>query len=104
MPVAVDNAPVALVRATAAGGSVRAVPLQAWTDGWHYATAVLLENRSSRPVALDPRTSLRGDFLAATAWQSVLGPPGSGQAMTTLVLVSSRPFREALGAFAGSAP
>ena len=104
MPVAVDNAPVALVRATAAGGAVRAVPLQAWTDGWHYATAVLLENRSSRPVALDPRTSLRGDFLTATAWQSVLGPPGSGQAMTTLVLVSSRPFREALGAFAGSAP
>jgi hypothetical protein len=47
---------------------------------------------------------LRGDFLTATAWQSVLGPPGSGQAMTTLVLVSSRPFREALGAFAGSAP
>ena len=61
--------------------------LAAWRLEDHWVTAVLLSNRSSQSIALDPR-ALQGDFEAASFQHPYLGPAGNPEDTSTLYLVT----------------
>jgi hypothetical protein len=61
---------------------------------------VRLKNLTSRVVVLDPRTALRGEWLAATFHHARLFPAGHEADTTAVYLVSVRPFEDALGLLA----
>jgi hypothetical protein len=64
-------------------------------------TAVRLRNRTYKPVILDPRTALRGEWLAATFQYARLLPAGHEADTTAVYLISARPFADALGVVPG---
>lgn len=78
------------------GDQFSAFPLISWRGGELYVTAVLLRNDLSQPTAIHPQS-----FLGC--WQSVslypltsLSESGTSHDRTTVFLVSSEPFGEAL--------
>lgn len=78
------------------GDQFSAFPLISWRGGELYVTAVLLRNDVSQPTAIYPQS-----FLGC--WQSVslypltsLSASGTSHDRTTVFLVSSEPFGEAL--------
>lgn len=79
------------------GWNVTATPIAGWQHaGGLYVTAVVIENRSTDRVSLDPRR-VRGAWLAAAFQHVTLLPAGAdGHAdRTALYVVSRRPFAEA---------
>ncbi|MGH7416830.1 MAG: TIGR03749 family integrating conjugative element protein, partial [Candidatus Rokuibacteriota bacterium] len=93
-----DRGLVALIRTGAVLGEVDATPLASWADETGlYVTAVRLRNRTHRPVVLDPRTALRGEWLAATFQHARLFPAGHEADTTAVYLISAQPFTDALG-------
>jgi general secretion pathway protein D len=74
---------------------VQAVALEAWRDGELHATVVRLVNNSLRPIDIDP-TRLRGRWLAATAERTRLAPLEAADSAMLMVLLSDRPFAQAL--------
>ncbi len=93
-----DRGTVALIRTGAVLGEVEATPLAAWADETGlYLTAVRLRNRSHRAVILDPRTALRGEWLAATFQHARLFPAGHEADTTAVYLISAQSFADALG-------
>ncbi len=82
----------------AMGAAIEATPLASWADETGlYVTAVRLRNRTHRAVILDPRTALRGEWLAATFQHARLFPHGHEADTTAVYLISARPFADALG-------
>lgn len=82
------------------GASVRAHPLISWGTQGLYVTAVELKNELNKKIILDPR-NLLGEWQTATFYPTnTLNPRGTHET-TTVFLVSSRPFGEALSAFGG---
>ena len=86
--------------------NVTAMPLASWQSGDEFITAVLLRNNqkseiNSKPIILDFNL-LRGQWVAASFFREgleepkILEPEGSGEDSTTLILVSSMPFDQAL--------
>ncbi|MGH2670331.1 MAG: TIGR03749 family integrating conjugative element protein, partial [bacterium] len=93
-----DRGTVALIRTGAVLGEVEATPLASWADETGLTiTAVRLRNRTHRAVILDPRTALRGEWLAATFQHARLFPAGHEADTTAVYLISARPFADALG-------
>jgi integrating conjugative element protein (TIGR03749 family) len=90
-PVAVPEAPIALVR----GGAVEAVPLIAWRHRGLYVTVVRLQNQAPEASVLDPR-DLRGEWLAATFQHARLLAHGDEADTTAVYLLSRRPLGESL--------
>ena len=90
--VAVPKGPVNLTR----GLEVEAVAIAAWQGGNLHVTAVRLRNLSRKPIILDPRTQLRGAWLAATFQHVRLHSAGEESDTTAVYLISNRPFRESL--------
>jgi integrating conjugative element protein (TIGR03749 family) len=96
-----DRGPVPLIRTAGTLAEVEATPLASWADETGlYVTAVRLRNRTHGAVVLDPRTALRGEWLAATFHHARLFPAGHEADTTAVYLVSARPFEDALGVFA----
>ncbi|MEW8048427.1 MAG: TIGR03749 family integrating conjugative element protein [Candidatus Thiodiazotropha sp.] len=58
-----------------------------------YVTAVRVHSQTANEIVFDPRL-LRGDWIAASAQHTVLGPAGTDGDNTTWYLVSDRPFEE----------
>lgn len=76
------------------GGSITARPLISWLgNGGLYITVVRLQNRSDLPLSLDPR-DLRGQWLTATFQHARLLPAGQETDITSVYLISARPFEE----------
>lgn len=78
------------------GDSINAFPLISWRGGDLYVTAVLLRNRLSQTLTIDPQ-----HFTGC--WQSIsfypsqqLGIKGSENDRTTAFVVSSSPFGDAI--------
>lgn len=70
-------------------------PVAAWKDRGLFATALAVSNPDSARRALDS-SRLNGRWLAATAERDWLEPRGRPNAGAHLVLLSDRPFAEAL--------
>ena len=82
-------------------GNVTAMPLVSWQGGDLYVTAILLKNRWSSRIVLDPR-HIQGHWLAASFYPSnYVMPEGQLHDQTTLYLVSDRPFNDALNEVRG---
>ena len=76
--------------------NLMAMPLASWSNGREYVTAVLIKNTDTRSHFVDPRR-IRGSFRAASLYPiNRLQRSGSTKDRTTLFLVSSRPFNDAL--------
>ncbi len=83
--------------------SVMAMPLVSWRGGDMYVTAVLLKNVFNVSETLDPRV-INGHWLAASFYPSnQVSANGQKGDRTTMFLVSSRPFNEALNQVRGYA-
>lgn len=93
-----DRGTVPLIRTAGTLAEIEATPLASWTDETGlYVTAVRLRNRAARHVVLDPRTALRGEWLAATFQHARLFPAGHEADTSAVYLISARPFADALG-------
>jgi integrating conjugative element protein (TIGR03749 family) len=71
-------------------------PLATWQSPGvptRYVTAVGVKSNAPDEIVFDPRM-LRGNWLAASAQHSVIGPAGSDQDRTTWYLVSAGSFEE----------
>jgi len=85
------------------GGEITAMPLASWQSGSEFITAVLLRNNQNQPVHLD-FNFLRGQWVAASFFRITSEDPSSLTAnktstdSTTLIVVSSMPFNQALNA------
>ncbi len=95
----VEDRPVDLFRCrarhpSACGGAVESVPHAAWEARPYHVTAIMVRNRLSEPLTLDPR-DIRGRFMAATIAHPRLDASGSARDTTTVVLISSVPFEHA---------
>ena len=82
------------------GASVSAHPLISWTADGLYVTAVELKNDLNKKIILDPR-SLQGSWETATFYPTNTLNPRNFHETTTVFLVSSRPFGEALAVSEG---
>lgn len=79
-------------------GSASAMPLASWHGGSYYVTALLIKNLLNQPLRLDPRL-LCGQWKTASFYpKTTLAPHGTpiNQDTSTLFLVSSEPFSEAV--------
>lgn len=89
------------------GGCCLAEPIAAWRAtgprGPLWITAVRIENRLDHAVEIDPRTDLRGRWLAVSAQWWRMGPAGADTDVTTIYLLSDAPFRSAAGTVAAAA-
>lgn len=72
------------------GYRVRARPLAQWrSHTGDYAIAIALENQEARTITLDPRKMRRSDrWLSLSMINDQLGPRGSRQGKTTIVIVA----------------
>jgi len=77
---------------------VSAVPVAAWTNGYHYITAVKVVNTGKREQALDV-AQMKGSWRAATLEQQVLTPAGKEGDFTYLYLISDQPFEKTMGSW-----
>nr|WP_248614417.1 TIGR03749 family integrating conjugative element protein [Legionella fairfieldensis] len=82
------------------GAAVTAHPLISWAADGLYVTAVELKNELNKKIILDPR-QLLGEWQTATFYPTNTLNPRASHETTTVFLVSSRPFGEALKAFGG---
>ncbi|MGI9500633.1 MAG: TIGR03749 family integrating conjugative element protein [Geminicoccaceae bacterium] len=75
-------------------GQIEASLITSWRgkSGLH-VTAVKVANATSESIDLDPRL-IRGKWLAATFHHEGLGPRGQPNGISTLYLISDRPFLE----------
>jgi integrating conjugative element protein (TIGR03749 family) len=97
-----ERGTVPLIRTAGTLAEIEATPLASWADETGlYVTAVRLRNRTYKPVILDPRTVLRGEWLAATFQHARLLPAGHEADTTAVYLISARPFSDALGIVPG---
>jgi integrating conjugative element protein (TIGR03749 family) len=79
-----------------ASDNLMAMPLASWTNGGEYVTAVLLKNTDGRTHYIDPRR-IRGSWVAASLFPSNrVSKAGSVHDRTTLLLISDRPFNDAI--------
>ena len=79
------------------GDEVIAMPLISWRFENQFITAVLLRNRLTHNVILDPRR-IRGQWKTAAFFpQTRLMPTGNSRDSTTVFLISDQPFANALG-------
>lgn len=84
------------------GAAVRAHPLISWSGEGLYITAVELKNELNKRIVLDPR-KLLGEWQTATFYPTNILNARDRHETTTVFLVSSRPFGEALSALGGYA-
>ncbi|STX81570.1 integrating conjugative element protein, PFL_4704 family [Legionella busanensis] len=82
------------------GASVSAHPLISWQANELYVTAVELKNDLTKTIVLDPR-QLIGEWQTATFYPTNTLKPRAHHETTTVFLVSSRPFGDALKALKG---
>ena len=76
--------------------AVQAYPEGEWTDGYIYATVLVLRNQSKEPITLDQRL-YQGNWLFATTFPIyTLQPVGSLGNQTQVVVLSRDPFVKAL--------
>lgn len=102
IPLAVTS-PIPLIR----GGVLEATPIASWHANGLTVTAITLRNLSARQYGLKFEHStfsselglhnlIRGHWLTATLQHASIGPSGQEDEVTTLYLVSERPFLESL--------
>lgn len=77
------------------GASIEAHPLISWRGGDNYVTAVELKNLLNHAIILDPR-HLMGDWQTASFYPTNTLEARGKDDTTTVFLVSTRPFQEAL--------
>lgn len=76
--------------------NVTSMPIGSWKSGQYYATAVRIKNLSNQKILLSGQR-IKGDWRAVSFLpSSVLKPAGQFQDRITVVLVSERPFGNAL--------
>jgi len=75
---------------------VRVTPMAAWHNGFHYITALKVENTTRSEVVLDVGT-MRGTWNAATLETQQLAPAGREGDFTYLYLISEQPFANTMG-------
>lgn len=81
-----------------AGSSLTAMPLISWQGGDLYVTAILLKNATSHPLTINP-DQIQGQWLAASLYPNrTLTPAGTLNDRTTLFLISTSNFNDALHA------
>lgn len=91
------------------GGFIEATPIRSWRGGGFSVTAVRIQNLTDEPIdivheatpaewamnrLLDLETDIRGHWLAITAQHRDLAPRSEAGAVSTLYLISDRPFSE----------
>nr|WP_321465078.1 DUF3438 family protein [uncultured Desulfobulbus sp.] len=72
---------------------IRAVPVAAWHNGFHYITALRIVNTNRIEMVLDVGR-MRGKWLAATLESQQLQPAGKEGDFTYLYLISDKPFAQ----------
>jgi integrating conjugative element protein (TIGR03749 family) len=77
------------------GASIDAMPLASWRADAGYVTAVELKNLLNHPISIDMKT-IQGDWLTAVLYPSAQLPAREQHDTTTIFLVSTQPFQEAL--------
>lgn len=79
------------------GSGVLAHPLISWEAEGLFVTAVELQNTLKKSTVLDPR-KIKGEWQAATFFPTNILHPRNAHETTTVFLVSSRPFKDAMSA------
>lgn len=78
------------------GGNTIAMPIISWQGGDYFATAVIIKNTTAQSIVLDPR-QIKGHWLAASFYPTnQLASMGKLQDKTTVFLISTTPFGNAL--------
>lgn len=77
------------------GASVDAIPLASWRAGSLFVTAVELKNLLTHPINVDSK-NIKGDWQTAALYPTNALPSRDKHETTTLFLVSSKPFDNAL--------
>ena len=86
------------------GGEITAMPIASWQSGSEFITAVLLRNNQQGQEANLDFNFLRGQWVAASFFRNAPGNPRvlsvnkTPTDSTTLIVVSSMPFNQALNA------
>lgn len=76
--------------------NVTSMPIGSWRSGQYYATAVRIKNLSNQSIELSP-VNIKGDWRAASFLPTnTLKPAGQFEDRLTVVLISERPFGNAL--------
>lgn len=75
--------------------NAQATPVSAWKGFGFFITAVRITNLESKIIHIDPRKHFRGDWLFLTPQHSWLGDDSNNN-VTTVYVISERPFWEAL--------
>ncbi len=99
--VAVNRAKINLFRCgaripTLCGNALLSSPMASWKSPNHFITAVHVKNNLDEPVTLDPR-ELIGSWRTASFVHTKLSPSGQINDSTVLVLISDKPFTDAIG-------
>ena len=77
------------------GNEIHTQAVVAWRSGGLHVSAIKVQNRTKKYLALDPRL-LRGKWKSALFYRSQLAPIGSPQDTSTLFLISDSPYVDAI--------
>ncbi len=77
------------------GNEIHTHPVVAWRSGGLHVSAIKVQNRTNKYLALDPRL-LRGKWKSALFYRSQLAPNGNPQDTSTLFLISDSPYVDAI--------
>ena len=77
------------------GNEISTQPVVAWRSGGLHVSAIKVQNRSNKYLALDPRL-LRGKWKAALFYHTQLAPNGSPDDTSTLFLISEDAYVDAI--------
>lgn len=77
------------------GASIDAMPLASWRAGPLFVTAVELKNLLAHPISINSK-NIKGDWQTAALYPLSQLPSRDKHETTTIFLVSSKPFTEAL--------
>lgn len=77
------------------GAAIDAMPIASWRAGALYVTAVELKNLTTHPISIDVKT-VKGDWQTASIYPTTHLPTRDKHETTTIILVSTKPFQDAL--------
>ena len=77
------------------GAAIDAMPIASWRAGALYMTAVELKNLTTHPISIDIKNA-KGNWQTAAMYPTAKLPSRDKHETTTVFLVSTRPFQDAL--------
>lgn len=77
------------------GAAIDAMPIASWRAGALFVTAVELKNLTPHAISIDIKT-VKGDWQTASIYPSTHLPARDKHETTTIFLVSTKPFQDAL--------